>query len=210
MRAMDPYAVLGLEPDASRRDVKAAYHRLAKDWHPDRRHDAEAERRMAEITGAYELLRAEAWTVHRQSLSGAPRMPFQPPTARGAWLPPMIRRALGRELIGVLEPEEQVWLVTPTTTWASPQALLAASDRRLLWLLDDVVTGRVQTLRYAGVTEVDHRLRRPRRRVATLRVRAAGGRRHEFGDLRPGTASTLARRIAAAHASQSRRRIQPA
>src|SRR4051812_19693843 len=126
MRAMDPYAVLGLEPDASRRDVKAAYHRLAKDWHPDRRHDREAERKMAEINGAYELLRPEAWPARRQSSPGAPRAPFQPRTGRGAWLPPMIRRALGRELIGVLEPDEQVWLVTPTTTWASPQALLAA------------------------------------------------------------------------------------
>lgn len=207
MRAMDPYAVLGLEPDASRRDVKAAYHRLAKDWHPDRRHDAEAERRMAEINGAYELLRAEAWTAHRQSLSGAPRMPFQSPTARGAWLPPMIRRALGRELIGVLEPEEQVWLVTPTTTWASPQALLAASDRRLLWLLDDVVTGRVQTLRYAAVTHVEQRLHRPRRRVATLRVRAATGRRHDFGDLRPVTAAAVARRIVAARTPPARTQL---
>src|SRR5215218_4333624 len=210
MRAMDPYAVLGLDPEASRCDVKAAYHRLAKDWHPDRRRDADAERRMAEINGAYELLRAEAWTARRQSPAGAPRTAFAQRATSGAWLPPMIRRALGRELIGVLEPDEQVWLVTPTTTWASPQALLAASDRRLLWLLDDVVPGRVQTLRYAAVTEVEHRLRRPRRRVATLRVRAAGGRRHEFGDLRPGTASTLARRIAAAQASQPRRRIQPA
>ena len=97
-----------------------------------------------------------------------------------------------------------MWLVTPATTWASPQALLAASDRRLLWLLDDMVTGRVQTLRYAAVTEVEHRLRRPRRRVATLRVRSLGGRRHEFGELQPGTAHALARRIAAA-----RRRAAP-
>jgi hypothetical protein len=211
MRSMDPYAVLGLGPDATRREAKAAYHRLAKTWHPDRGGGAEAERRMAEINGAYELLRAQAWTAQRQSQAGVGRTPFAPRAGRGAWLPPMIRRALGRELLVVLEPQEQVWLVTPTTTWASPQALLAASDRRLLWLLDDVVTGRVQTLRYAAVTDVEHRLRRPRRRVATLRVRAAGGRRHDFGDLRPGTASMLARRIAAAQAAEPRRRrIQPA
>ncbi len=51
----------------------------------------------------------------------------------------------------MLEPSEHVWLVTPATTWASPQALLAASDRRLLWLLDDAVIGRVQKLPFAAI-----------------------------------------------------------
>ena len=88
--------------------------------------------------------------------------------------------------------------MTPTTTWASPQALLAVSDRRLLWLLDDAVNGRVQTLRFGAIETAEHSLRRPRRRVATLRVRARNGRRFVFGDLRPATAADLSRRIAAA------------
>jgi hypothetical protein len=201
---MDPYAVLGLDPGAPRADVTAAYRRLAKQWHPDRRGGEEADRRMAEINGAYDLLRAEAWLArHHPHLTG-PRSPVSARGGRGAWLAPAIRRALGRELLDVLEPREDVWLVTPTTTWASPQALLAASDRRLLWLLDDVVSGRVQTLRYAAVTAVEHRLRRPRRRVAVLRVHAMGGRRHDFGNLRPGTAHTLAAWIAAAQAAPRR------
>jgi hypothetical protein len=203
---MDPYAVLGVEPGATRRDVTAAYRRLAKEWHPDRRQGDGAERRMAEINGAYDLLRAEAWLAHRRP-HASPQSPPPPRFTHGAWLAPAIRRALGRELLGVLEPEEDVWLVTPVTTWASPQALLAASDRRLLWLLDDVVTGRVQTLRYAAVTHVEHRLHRPRRRVATLRVRAATGRRHDFGDLRPVTASAVARRIVAARTTPARTQI---
>jgi hypothetical protein len=97
----------------------------------------------------------------------------------------------------VLQPGENVWLVTPTTTWASPEALLAASDRRLLWLLDDAVTARVHALPFAAIEAAEHALRRPRRRVATLRVRARDGRRFTFGELRPVTAATLARRIAA-------------
>jgi hypothetical protein len=207
---MDPYGVLGLEAGASRADVTAAYRRLAKEWHPDRRAGQEADRRMAEINGAYDLLRAEAWLQrHSDASRTAPAVHAPPRGGPGAWLAPAFRRALGRELLGVLEPQEDVWLVTPATTWASPQALLAASDRRLLWLLDDMVTGRVHTLRYAAVTEVEHRLRRPRRRVATLRVRALGGRRHEFGELRPGTAHALAHRIAAAQVG-SPRRAQPA
>jgi hypothetical protein len=203
---MDPYAVLGVEPGAAPRDVAAAYRRLAKEWHPDRRRGPDAERRMAEINGAYDLLRAEAWLARHQPHAAAPTSAAGRFT-RGAWLAPAIRRALGHELLGILEPGEDVWLVTPATTWASPQALLAASDRRLLWVLDDVVTGRVQTLRYAAVTHVEHRLHRPRRRVATLRVRAATGRRHDFGDLRPVTASAVARRIVAARTASPRTQL---
>jgi hypothetical protein len=198
---MDPYAVLGVDPEATPRDVTAAYRRLAKEWHPDRRRGEEADRRMAEINGAYDLLRAEAWLARHEP------QPSPPPSAparfsRGAWLAPAIRRALGRELLGVLEPGEDVWLVTPATTWASPQALLAASDRRLLWLLDDVVTARVHTLPFAAIEAAEHALRRPRRRVATLRVLARDGRRLAFGELRPATAATLVRRIAEAGAAR--------
>ena len=32
---MDPYKVLGLEPGASDEEVKQAYRRLAKKYHPD-------------------------------------------------------------------------------------------------------------------------------------------------------------------------------
>jgi hypothetical protein len=188
---MDPHAVLGLPPGASPDAVTAAYRELAKRWHPDRGGGRAAERRMAEINSAYDLLRATAWSQRRE-----PRAPRA--QARGAWLPPAIRRALGHELLGALQPRENVWLVTPATTWASPQALLAASDRRLLWLLDDAVTARVHTLPFTAIEAAEHALRRPRRRVATLRVRARDGRRLAFGELRPATAATLARRIAEA------------
>ena len=144
-----------------------------------------------EINAAYDLLRAAAWTRHRET-------PREQQPRRGAWLTPAIRRALGHELLGVLEPRENVWLVTPTTTWASPQALLAASDRRLLWLLDDAVSARVQTLPFTAIESAEHALRRPRRRVATLRLRVRDGRRLAFGELRPATAVLLARRIAQA------------
>jgi DnaJ domain len=193
---MDPYAVLGLSTDATPDEVAAAYRRLAKEWHPDH---GGGDERMAEINSAYELLRATAWTQRNDQ----PRRPR--PNGRGAWLPPSIRRALGVELLGALEPGERIWLVTPTTTWASPQALLAASDDRLLWLLDDAVSGRVQTLRFSAIEAAEHALRRPRKRVATLRVRARNGRRFAFGELRPSTAAVLSRRIAAACDATARR-----
>jgi DnaJ domain len=189
---MDPYGVLGLPPTATPDEVAATYRRLAKEWHPD--HGGGAER-MAEINSAYDLLRATAWTRRHDPPPGPRRAPD---AGRAAWLPPAIRRALGHELLGAIQPDERIWLVTPTSTWASPQALLAASDQRLLWLLDDAVGGRVQTLRFAAIEAAEHTLRRPRKRVATLRVRARNGRRFAFGDLRPATAAALARRIGAA------------
>jgi hypothetical protein len=192
---MDPHAVLGLQPGATAEQAAASYRRLAKRWHPDRGGGADAERRMAEINAAYDLLRAAAWAQRHESRGAAAR---PRPSARGAWLPPAIRRALGHELLGALEPRENVWLVTPATTWASPQALLAASDRRLLWLLDDAVNARVHTLPFVAIATAEHALRRPRRRVATLRLRALDGRRLAFGELRPATAAALARRIAEA------------
>jgi hypothetical protein len=192
---MEPHAVLGLRPDATADEVAVAYRALAKRWHPDRGGGEHAERRMAEINAAYDLLRAAAWTERHRGRARPP--------GRGAWLAPAIRRALGHELLGVVEPRENVWLVTPTTTWASPQALLAASDRRLLWLLDDAVSARVHTLPFAAIEKAEHSLRRPRRRVATLRVQARDGRRLAFGDLRPATAAALARRIAQAGAART-------
>jgi hypothetical protein len=187
---MDPHGVLGVSTSATPEDIAATYRRLAKEWHPDRGGGAAAEARMAEINAAYDLLRATAWTQRHET-----HVTRAPTGGRGAWLPPAIRGALGHELLGVVEPGESIWLVTPTTTWASPQALLAASDRRLLWLLDDAVNGRVQTLRFAAIEAAEHTLRRPRKRVATLRVRARNGRRFAFGELRPSTAALLARRV---------------
>lgn len=54
----DPYSVLGLQPGASEEEIKDAYRRLAKKYHPDRNPgDPEAARNMAEVNAAYEQLR---------------------------------------------------------------------------------------------------------------------------------------------------------
>jgi hypothetical protein len=197
MRA-DPFAVLGVAPNASAEEVAAAYRSLAKRWHPDRAEGPQAARRMAEINAAYDLLRSERWLA-RRGRSDRPSTPS--PTRRGragAWLSEPLRRALGRELLGALEDGEEVAMVTPASTWASPQALLAVTDRRLLWLLDDAPTHRVRALRFRDVAAVEERAGRPLRRSATLRVRTSAGRKLAFADLRPATAAAIARHVAAA------------
>ena len=187
MTGMDPFTVLGVAPGATPDEVAAAYRELAKAWHPDRRGDGEE--RMAEINVAYELLRAGA---HHEGRSRATPPPA-PERGKGAGLSDAVRRALGAELLDALAVGEHVRLVTPASTWASPRTILALTDRRLLWLLDDAPVARVRTAPLRDVCEVVARSRRPRRRVATLQLRLTNGRRHAFAELRPHTAATIER-----------------
>jgi hypothetical protein len=195
--AADPFAVLGVAPGAPLDEVTASYRELAKRWHPDRGGDASA-RRMAEINAAYDVLRSDAWQARKRSAARGPARPrpTRPRAPAGAWLTEPVRRALGPELLAALHPREEVVLVTPVSVWASPQALLAVTDRRLLWLLDDAVTGRVRSLDFGAVAGVSVRLAWPRRRHAVLRVERRNGRRPlTFSELRPETAEAVAAHV---------------
>jgi hypothetical protein len=146
---------------------------------------------MAQINAAYDLLRAQ---LSHRATSSAPRAPRRR-SARGAWLSEAVRRALGPELVEALADREAVRLVTPTSTWASPRAVLAVTERRLLWLLDDAPVARVRWLAFRDIAAVGLRVHRPRRRAATLSVRTTTGRRHSFADLRPHTAAAIERHV---------------
>jgi len=53
----DPYSILGVERSASQSDVKSAYRKLAKKYHPDSNAgNAQAETKFSQITQAYEVL----------------------------------------------------------------------------------------------------------------------------------------------------------
>ncbi len=174
---MDPYAVLGVRPGSPEHEIAAAYREQAKRWHPDR---AGSDERMAEINAAYDLVRSAS---HHQEVV---------PDRKGHWLIAAIRQALGPELLDMITPGEAVRLVTPTSTWASPRAILAVTDRRLLWLLDDAPVARVHSLAFRNVAEIEHRTRR---KHATVTVRSLTGRRHVFHELRPHTAARIERLV---------------
>ncbi len=52
----DPYTVLGVPKGASGADIKKAYRRLAKQYHPDQSREAKAKDKFAEVGSAYEIL----------------------------------------------------------------------------------------------------------------------------------------------------------
>jgi hypothetical protein len=189
MERVDPYAILGISATAGEQEVSAAYRELAKRWHPDQGGGQEAARRMAEINAAYDLLRAGL--AHQ----ARPRRTAKPGRRRGAWLPDAVRRALGPELLEALSEREAVKFVTPVSTWASPRAVLAVTERRLLWLLDDVPVARVRSLPFRDISAVNLRVHRPRRKAATLSLRTSSGRRLSFADLRPHTARAIERHL---------------
>ncbi len=52
----NPYDVLGISKDASADEIKRAYRKLSKKYHPDLNHEAGAEEKFKEVNDAYEIL----------------------------------------------------------------------------------------------------------------------------------------------------------
>ena len=53
---MNPYDVLGVSKDASDDEIKKAYRKLSKKYHPDLNHEPGAEKKFKEVNEAYEIL----------------------------------------------------------------------------------------------------------------------------------------------------------
>src|ERR1700684_3359608 len=52
----DPYDVLGVSKTASEAEIKSAFRKLAKKYHPDQSKEPKAKERFAEVGSAYEIL----------------------------------------------------------------------------------------------------------------------------------------------------------
>jgi hypothetical protein len=205
VRQADPWQTLGLSAGASPEDIARAYREAAKRHHPDRAGD-DGER-MKEINAAYALLLARE-NPGRAGGAGAGAggtsrtEPYDPPPGtRSAgmpapWLAPDIRRALGSELLRHLAAREPVLAIADAVTWDSHAVRLAATDRRLIWLRDDVPVERVRALPYALVRDVESRERGRRRRSGELRVHRVDRRRPVvFAEMDPVALAALVRAL---------------
>jgi curved DNA-binding protein len=81
MEFKDYYAVLGVSREASQDEVKRAYRRLARKYHPDVSKEANAEERFKEVQEAYEVLKdPEKRAAYDQVGRGfRPGQDFRPP-----------------------------------------------------------------------------------------------------------------------------------
>src|SRR5690554_458519 len=60
MQFKDYYDTLGVDPGAGETEIKAAYRRLARKYHPDVSKEADAEEKFKAVNEAYEALRDPA------------------------------------------------------------------------------------------------------------------------------------------------------
>src|SRR6185312_10123584 len=77
----DPYATLGVARNATEKDIKSAYRKLAKELHPDRNKDnPKAAEKFSEVTRAYDLLsdkdKRARFDRGEIDADGNPAMPF--------------------------------------------------------------------------------------------------------------------------------------
>jgi curved DNA-binding protein len=82
----DYYDILGVKPDASEAEIKAAYRKLARQYHPDKNKEAGAEERFKAINEANEALRdPEKRRAYDQLRAGGYRggEQFRPPPGWG-------------------------------------------------------------------------------------------------------------------------------
>lgn len=58
-KTIDPYKVLGVDKNASQRDIQKAFHKLSLKYHPDKNKGKGAQEKFEEINNAYEILSDE-------------------------------------------------------------------------------------------------------------------------------------------------------
>jgi curved DNA-binding protein len=81
MKNNDYYKLMGVERGASDKEIKLAYRRLARKYHPDLNKDASAEEKFKEVGEAYEVLKdpKKRKAYDQYGVDGAPQQQTRPP-----------------------------------------------------------------------------------------------------------------------------------
>lgn len=176
MEFKDYYQILGVDPDADDKAIKAAYRRLARKFHPDVSTEPHAEEKFKELAEAYEVLkdaekRAQYDMLRQQGGAG----PFQPPPG---WQPGGFDSAGGDFQGGFSDFFEQIF---GQSRHGSRQGYSRQHFARrgedveltLAIFLEDACRGESRTISYEvpGFDEQGHLLRQQR----TLKVKIPAG-----------------------------------
>ena len=85
MTDKDPYKTLGVSEDASDGEIKRAYRKLARKYHPDVNDSAEAERRFKAVNDAYDVLKDPEKRAAFHAAGQTHQGPFQRSNWRGGF-----------------------------------------------------------------------------------------------------------------------------
>ena len=138
--SFDPYATLGVRRSASSDEVRAAYRRLARQYHPDKNKGSDAQNRFVEISKAHEILSdpqsRREWDSGGRWRGGASARRGRHPTGS----PTHARRAATEGIPGVIRLSDnmydsmvlgggddavggsRLWLIFVHAVWCSPCA----------------------------------------------------------------------------------------
>ncbi|HEX8654762.1 MAG TPA: J domain-containing protein [Allosphingosinicella sp.] len=165
--ASDPYALLGVAVDADAATVRAAYLRLIKERHPDRRGEGEAGAGASALNAAYALLRnaerRRAYDLGRRKAAALPVVaarprPVAPRRSRIGWwlgLPVVLGLAWVAAMLGQRAYEQTAPRIAPSMEAGGDEGLEDAPGPPSGWVdraMVDQAVANLVALRAAGRT----------------------------------------------------------